>query len=146
MRYLRAHGLPSVTMLARRGYPHGADRISPDESGCAVGTRPVGPTRAVRGRCGCSPERRGLHEYLFKPASVASVPSLPHLGDAVGLDVPGVDRHLLIVFADVGQVGEEIGTLTEQLRVNPGVKPSEDALADVQAFLQCPGPAVIVPG
>ena len=60
-----------------------------------------------------------------------SLPPLAHVGDAVGLDVPGVDRGLLIVFADTGQVGEEIGPVSEQLPVEPGVKLADDVLACV---------------
>lgn len=85
----------------------------------------------------------GLH--LDQQVSLV-LPPPAHVVDAVGLDVPGVDRRLLIVFADAGQVGEEIGPVSQRLRVKPGVELANDVLPGVQALLLRPGPAVIIPG
>src|SRR5256885_8882902 len=74
------------------------------------------------------------------------LPPPAHIGDAVGLDLPGVDRRLLVVVADVGQVGEEVGSVGEQPGVEPRVKLAHDVLPGVQALLFRPVPAVVVPG
>ena len=50
------------------------------------------------------------------------LPPLAHEGDAAGLDISGVDRCLLVVVADTGQRGEEIGPVAKQLLIKPGVK------------------------
>src|SRR6266516_3730460 len=62
------------------------------------------------------------------PSWARCLPPPAHVGDAVGLDLPGVDRRLLVVVADAGQVGEEIGSVGEQPGVEPRVKLAHDVL------------------
>src|SRR5262249_56843573 len=69
-----------------------------------------------------------------------------HVGDAVGLDLPGVDGRLLLALAHAGQVGEEVGPVAEELGVEPVVQFPHDLLARVQALLGRPRPPAAFPG
>jgi hypothetical protein len=59
---------------------------------------------------------------------------------AVGLDLPAVDRGLLVCFADSRQVREEVRPVGDRPDVEPCLKFAEDLPPGMQAFGLGPGP------
>jgi hypothetical protein len=59
------------------------------------------------------------------------MPLLPRAAivDAVGLDLPGVDRRLLVGLAGFGEVREEVGPVAEFPAVEPGLQLAHDVIA-----------------
>jgi len=107
----------------------------------------LGKDHRVEGRCsrsgmtGCSVRRR-LADCASQATACAAFPSTAYVLDAVGLYLAGVDRCLLINFADTGQVSKEIGSADERVAVKPDVELAHDVLAGMQTLLFRPGPAV----
>ena len=73
-------------------------------------------------------------------------PSVPtHVLHAIGLDLPSVDRGLLIRFADARQVREEVRPIGDRPDVKPCPKFAEDLPPGMQTFGLGPGPQVGLP-
>src|SRR5260370_32803022 len=74
-----------------------------------------------------------------------SAPAAAGVGDAAGLDLPGVDRGLLVRLPDPGQAREEVGPIAEELPVEPCVELGHDVLARVHALPGRPVPKIAFP-
>src|SRR5262245_38130759 len=123
-----------------------AGHLVPGRQRRAVQHHELGHTSLPYLREDRTPPARTYQPVRPGPRLPRRLPPSAGVGDAVGLDFPGVDRRLLVVFAGAGQVGEEIGPVGEKLGVESLVKLAHDVLAGMQALVLRPGPAVIAPG
>src|SRR5215470_9113962 len=116
----------------------------------------VRPLAAMRPNHSCSdlPYRASmLRTWAAMPSSTLAMaaslcPRLsprPVILNPVRQDLPGVDRGELVGLAGAGQVGEEIGAVTELAGLEPGPQRAQDVLARMQALAVRPGPQVGVP-
>src|SRR5215470_6252776 len=117
----------------------------------------VRPLAAMRPNHSCSdlPYRASmLRTWAAMPSSTLAMaaslcPRLsprPVVLNPVRQDLPGVDRGELVSLAGAGQVGEEIGAVTELAGLEPDLQLAQDVLARVQPLAVRPRPAVDVPG